>query len=93
MRTLKKHHFSYYFNDELSKCKTCGKLIKFSKWFQLFCSNRCIGLNKDIQTAKNNTFLKNYGVKNSNELKGIKEKVQKTCLEKWTERFRIKIKK
>ena len=75
--------FHIIFNDELSKCKTCGKLIKFSKRCHSFCSNRCIGLNKDIQIAKNNTSLKNYGVKNPNELQIIKEKIRKTCLEKY----------
>ena len=75
--------FHIIFNDELSKCKTCGKLIKFSKRCHSFCSNRCIGLNKDIQIAKNNTSLKNYGVKNPNELQIIKDKIRKTCLEKY----------
>lgn len=86
----------------IPKCKICGKPVKFSlsKGYGNYCSNQCIGKDKDNTTKKfKKTCLEKYGVEHYSQTKNWKDKKRQTSLEKYgvddfskTEEFKEKVK-
>ena len=73
--TIEQYYLTYI--GTKGKCLTCGKDTKFQnihKGYAKFCSNKCIGLNPDIQTHKKATTRSHFGV----DWPSQSEKVQQT---------------
>ena len=68
---------------EIQKCKNpnCNNKVKFRNstlgYFE-YCCNYCIGTDPKMVEKKENTSVKNYGVKYPQKLKEVKEKIRKT---------------
>ena len=85
--TIKEKLYLYFNNLNTPKCcKVCGrytKLESFTKGYRLYCSSKCCNSDPDkISTTKQNLIDK-YGVVNVSQLKSIKDKKSKTCLENY----------
>ena len=93
----KKYDFLTYFPEKLywykhdlkeyPKCPVCGKDVKYfvngNKGYNKYCSSKCCNSdpNKIKLTQINN--YKKYGVENISQLKDVKEKIKRVCLEKY----------
>lgn len=73
-----------YYNGmvEPPKCPICGKYRPFldflSRGYQEYCSGKCSNSSKDVQKKKEDTCLKNHGVKHACQNKYIKDKLINT---------------
>lgn len=64
-------------------CKTCGGHVKFHKKFMTYCNRFCAQRNEEVQEKRENTFIKNYGVKCSLQAESVQEKTKETLLSKY----------
>ena len=64
-------------------CKTCGGHVKFYKEFMTYCNRFCAQRNEKVQEKRENTFIKNYGVKCSLQAESVQEKTKETLLSKY----------
>ena len=72
------------FDEQLKKCKNCGKEMKYSKGIKHdYCSNKCRSNSKEIQEKTKQTCLKKYNCENVFQNKNIKNKIKQTNLEKY----------
>lgn len=76
-----------YFNPDFNnKCKECGKDVKFesfNKGYRLFCSNKCQVKSSYTKQLIKQSFLNKYGVENISQLDSIKDKKEKTFLDRY----------
>ena len=73
------------FDEQLKKCKNCGKEMKYSKRKRNngYCSLKCAASSKEVQEKYKRTNLEKYGTKHPMQSKEIRKKVKQTCLEKY----------
>ena len=73
------------YDIELSKCKTCGKILDARKTLSnvKFCSASCATSNNETTLKRQQTCLEKYGVDNPWKSNDVKEKIKNTCLEKY----------
>ena len=67
--TKKYYYDKYIKTEEEGKCKTCGKETTFynlSNGYHKFCSNKCIGKNKDVISKKKKTRKSLKHIKENN---------------------------
>ena len=68
-----------------AKCKQCQSpviFLSFQKGYRNFCSNQCVGKNKDIVAKKRSTLESNYGT-DGFKSEQIRKKVTNTNIEKY----------
>ena len=62
-----------------SRCKECSKpttFLSFKKGYTTFCSNKCVGKNKEIQDKKLSTVVNNFGPDGHKSLEILNKKKQ-----------------
>lgn len=67
-------------------CIMCGSKVRFRKYsegYSKYCSMRCIGLDKNIQKKREETSMKNIGVKYTLQSKEKREQIKQTNLRKY----------
>lgn len=78
-----KLYWFYHKLEDYPKC-VCGartKFINFKKGYREFCGYKC--MNKNIQTRREESCMLMYGVKNPMHLKRVKDKLNKTIIERY----------
>jgi len=81
-----KLYLLFYKIIEIPKCIICGKLVSFKKFslgFSKYCSMKCIGHDNNIQIKREETSIKNFGVKYPLHTEENKEKTKQTNLKKY----------
>lgn len=71
------------FNLKLKRCKTCGKLISFSKINNTYCSTKCLNIDPEIKDKIKNTNIEKYGVDNPAKNIKIQTKIKETNIKKY----------
>ena len=72
------------FDEELKKCKNCGKELKYSQGKRHdYCSVKCRANSKEFQEKIKQTNLEKYGCEYVSQNKEVREKIKQTCLEKY----------
>ena len=71
------------FDEELKKCKNCGKEMKYSQGNNGYCSYKCSRNSNEVQEKVKQTCLKKYSCEYPNQCKEIKEKSKQTNLERY----------
>ncbi len=82
----KDYYDMYYKKEDEGICLTCGKETKFlgmNKGYNKFCSNYCVGTNKDVQKLKEQKSLEKYGTKNVSQSDEIKNKINEVVKSKY----------
>ena len=75
--------YSICFDEQLKKCKNCGKELKYSKGlYHNYCSYKCSTSSKEVQEKYKRTNLEKYGTKHPVQCKKIQEKTKQTNLER-----------
>jgi len=98
--TQKEYYDRYMKFDGEGICKECSGPSKFKgvgHGYSVYCSYRCASINEDARRLKyENTkkaLLKKYGVENPGQLKDHREKLEKTCLEKYGDAHYVNVEK
>ena len=67
------------------KCPICGKktIYKYKNIYTTFCSHECQYKSKDVQAKRENTCLKNNGVRIPAKNKTIRNKINQTNIKKY----------
>ena len=76
---VEQYYLTYIGNK--GQCLTCGKpttFISLTKGYHRFCSNKCVGSNKDIQKQKEQTTKKHFGVAYPSQSKAVQKTKVKT---------------
>ena len=72
------------FDEQLKKCKTCRKEMKYSKGINHdYCSHKCSTSSKEVQEKYKRTNLEKYGCENPAQSKEVREKVKRTCIKRY----------
>lgn len=68
-------------------CLQCKKPVNrfygFDKGYAIFCSSKCLSVNKHVSKTKEKTSLEKYNSKHPSSSKLVKDKVKKTIGEKY----------
>ena len=71
------------FDEELKKCKNCGKELKYSQITLDYCSLKCSNSSKEVREKVKQTNLERFGCEYVLQNKEIREKYKQTNLEKY----------
>ena len=76
--------YSICFDEQLKKCKNCGKEMKYSQGKRHnYCSKKCAGNSIEVREKIKHTWMNNYGCENPAQSKEIQKKIKQTNLEKY----------
>ena len=71
------------FDEQLKKCKNCGKEMKYSQMKLSYCSKKCKSNSVEVKDKIKQTNLEKYGCKCSLQNKEIQDKIKQTCIERY----------
>ena len=71
------------FDEQLKKCKNCGKEMEYSKITLDYCSRKCSNNSKEVREKVKQTLINNYGCEHPMQSKDIQKKVKQTNLERY----------
>ena len=75
--------YSICFDEQLKKCKNCGKEMKYSQGKLNYCSYKCRANSNEFQEKYKQTNLERYGCERPAQSKKIKDKIKQTNLERY----------
>jgi len=84
--TAKDYYDKYIKKENDGKCLMCGKPTNFTnmvKGYNRWCSLKCMSSDPQIQKKKENTCMKNHGVKSPMQNKDINDKRKQTNVERY----------
>ena len=81
--SIKNIVYGICFDEQLKKCKNCGKEMKYSQRTLSYCSYKCSRNSKEVREKVKQTNLERYGCEHPLQNKEVQEKYKQTCLEKY----------
>ena len=81
--SIKNIVYGICFDEQLKKCKNCGKEMKYSQRTLSYCSYKCSRNSKEVQEKVKQTNLERYGCEHPLQNKEVQEKTKQTCLKKY----------
>jgi len=89
-RFIERAYCCIYSITKRPQCLECDKPVNrfygFDKGYALFCSSKCLSINKHVTQSKEKTSLKKYNSKHPSSSKIVKDKVKETIGRKYNAR-------